>query len=104
MDQSELEEEVEVGVIRSVLAAHYLEASRVAVDRACCCKMSVFAALEAVRKSMIAEVCPASLVGSRVVRWRTGSAQSRLHSACLFREHHQREAASSLGEQLALAQ
>ena len=65
MDQSE---EVEVGgVIRSVFAAHYLEASRVAVDRACCCMMSVFAALGEVRKRMIAEVCPVDLAGTHVV-------------------------------------
>jgi hypothetical protein len=93
-----------VGVIRSVLAAHCLVAFRVAVGQACCCMMSVFAALEEVRRNMIVEVCPANLVGIRVVLWRIGFVQSQLHSAYLFQEHHQREVASSLGEQLALAQ
>jgi hypothetical protein len=58
MDQSE--EVAAVGVIRSVHAAHYLVASRVAVGRACCCMMSVFAVPEEVRKRMIAGVCPAN--------------------------------------------
>jgi hypothetical protein len=104
MDQSVLEEEAVVGGIRSVFAAHCLVASRVAVGQECCCTTSVFAALEEVRRNMIVEVCPANLVGIRVVLWRTEFVQSQLNSAYLFQEHHQREVASSLGEQLALAQ
>ena len=102
MGQSVPEEEAVVGVIRSVFAAHCLVASRVAVGQECCCMMSVFAALEGVRRNMIVEVCPANLVGIRVVLRRTEFVQSQLHLACIFQEHHQREAASSLGERLAL--
>jgi hypothetical protein len=65
MDQSE--EEVAVGVIRSVFAEHCLVASRVAVGRACYHMMSVFAAPEEVRRSMIAGAYPANSVGIRVV-------------------------------------
>ena len=102
MGQSVLEEEAVVGVIRGVFAAHCLVAFRVAVGQACCCMMFVFAALEEVRRNMIVEVCPANLVGIRVVLRRTEFVQSQLHLACLLQEHHQREAASSLGERLAL--
>lgn len=103
MDPSAIEGEAVVGVIRSVFAAHCLVASRVVVDRAYCRMMSVFAASEEARRSTIAEVYPAYLVGIHVVLWRIEFAQSRLHSACLFREYHQRVVASSHGEQLALA-
>lgn len=102
MDRSVSEEAV-VGVIRSVLSVHCSAAYR-AAGQACCRMMTAFAAPEEVRKSRTAEVCPVGLVETHVVSWRTESAHSQLHSACLFREHHQQEVVSFLCEQSALAQ